>query len=249
MKRILSLVLSVLLILSCMTAGAFAETTYTDTDGHWAKAYIDFAAEKGFMSGCDAEDTFCPQQGMTRAMLVSSLHDIAADIAELQAQRSAEDMTEQTDDQKQPSAGSDADTPEKEDIIYGVEGTEGLLFSDMTGDEPYAADVKWAVENGIINGINGAFCPDLTVDRQTVAVMLYRFSGATGISLQEDWTYIMEYNDIELIDIWAVDGIAYCGMTGLMTGDTEGNFCPKDPLTRAQAAAVLYRLYERIEMI
>ena len=258
MKRITGIILAVMLAVSCFITGVYAEPVdsqmqadsagetvqeilYDDIEIHWAKEYITYVAEKGFMFSSGGENTFCPEEGMTRAMLVSSLHAMADRLAE------ESEHADQTAEGADASAQVQTQTESSEKVIYGVEGTSGLLFSDMTGSEPYAADVKWAVENGIINGIDGAFCSDLTVDRQTVAVMLYRFSGAVGITLQEDWLYIMEYNDIEDIDIWAVDGIAYCGMTGLMSGDTQGNFNPKKTLTRAEASAVLYRLYESAE--
>ena len=41
---------------------------FLDTEGHWAEASIDKAAEKGIVNGFD-DNTFKPDDGVTRAQL------------------------------------------------------------------------------------------------------------------------------------------------------------------------------------
>lgn len=55
-----------------------------------------------------------------------------------------------------------------------------------------------------------------------------------------------EFADAANISAWAKDGVNYMQTTGLMAGDTNGNFMPKKTLSRAEAAAVFMRLDQQL---
>ncbi len=48
------------------------------------------------------------------------------------------------------------------------------------------------------------------------------------------------YKDDAKISPWAKEAVYYCKGQGKMVGDTEGNFNPKAPLTREEAAVIIY---------
>lgn len=191
---------------------------YDKERSHWAQEYIVYCFEKEYFD-CRFED-FMPDESISRAMLVSCL----AKVSERYEQQAC----------KKGTAEFCANTESK------------VLFSDMTGDEDYADAVKWAVNAGIINGIDGKFCPEQAVDRQTVAVMLHRFINYLRVDIKSDWSVLLDYADIDDISQWAVEGIAYCEFSGLMTGNEKGMFLPGKMLTGAEAAVIMKRLDEYI---
>ena len=69
-KSLLALLLSIALLLSAVPYGS--AVSFSDTDGHWAKEYIDRASESGLFNGV-TEDRFAPDDTMTRGMFVTVL--------------------------------------------------------------------------------------------------------------------------------------------------------------------------------
>ncbi len=199
---------------------------FDENKSHWAEEYIIYCFEKEYFDG-DIEN-FQPDESISRAMLVSCL----ARAAERYETKGLQD-----------SGGK------KVGAAFCMDADKGTLFSDMTGDEDYADDVKWAVDSGIVNGIDGRFCPEQAVDRQTVAVMLHRLINYLGADIQSDWSVLLDYADSDDISQWAVEGIAYCELAGLMTGNESGMFLPNKMLTRAETAVILKRFDEYTRLL
>lgn len=66
MKKALSLMLALILALSCcMISGFAAEDSYSDIQGHWAESSIERWSEYGIVSG--SQGKFYPDEIMTRA--------------------------------------------------------------------------------------------------------------------------------------------------------------------------------------
>ena len=125
-------------------------------------------------------------------------------------------------------------------------GTDPGDWSGPTGfrdvaEEHYAAPyVRWAGENGLMTGTSeDTFSLNETITRQEMAVVLARFArsmGADGKTFD-----LSAYADRESISDWAADGVGLCSSLGILRG-SDGQFRPRDPATRAMAAAVLARL-------
>ena len=115
-------------------------------------------------------------------------------------------------------------------------------FGDVNGGESFVTALAWAYENKIIRGMNGDFCPDLAIDREMIAVMIQRASAVLEIQSSSDWSISIDYTDLDEISDWAIDGIAYCTVCGIMSGNPDGSFAPKRFLTRAEAAAIITRI-------
>ena len=210
----------------CLQSGAPEESVsvkWTDYQDHWARDYIDIVTERGYMTSTGGY--FAPDEPMTRAMFVQAL-------AAMAGVTGSEGMV----------WGVQADEPYEPDLNMLSE-----TFSDIDVNAPYAEAAAWAVDKGIVNGMgDGTFGPSVIIDRQTMAVMMHRTTDALGIELNEDWSVMMDYNDLDQVSDWAIEGIAYCTMTGLMRGDHDGDFAPNRMLTRAEGAAVLVRLAEHV---
>ena len=125
---------------------------------------------------------------------------------------------------------------------YVPEISEESRFGDVDGSESFVPALLWAYDNKIIRGMNGNFCPDLAIDREMIAVMIQRASAVLGIQSSSDWSVAIDYIDLGEISDWAIDGIAYCTISGIMSGNPDGSFAPKRSLTRAEAAAIITRI-------
>ncbi len=67
---------------------------------------------------------------------------------------------------------------------------------------------------------------------------LHLSAGGAGAETEPGYTDVPE-------DAWYAEAAAYCRAHGLMTGTGDGVFSPDEPMTRAMAATVLYRLAGR----
>lgn len=101
-----------------------------------------------------------------------------------------------------------------------------------TGDIWYEVGQKWAIENGISDGLN----MNENLTREQLAVMLYRYSGNPTVS--EDLT---NFTDNANISSWATDAMNWAVNTGLISGMGDGTLNPQGEATRAQVATILMR--------
>lgn len=66
MKRIISLLLVVVSLVSVLAIGASAASKFTDVEGHWGQSYVDYYTENGVVNGYP-DGTFRPDEKITRA--------------------------------------------------------------------------------------------------------------------------------------------------------------------------------------
>ena len=141
-------------------------------------------------------------------------------------------------------------------VLYRMAGepsVEGKTcdFTDLKQDW-YKNAVIWAASEGITNGKTATtFCPDDPVTREQMATFISRYMFADG---EEDMTeeirsYLATvYQDASAISDYAVNAVSNCTVNDIMRGDkaAEGalaNFRPKDTMTRAECAQVLYNIF------
>lgn len=233
-RKYIKTFISALLALAVLASATFSYAADTDgTDAyagydfkrHWASEDIEYVLSNGYMTP-QADYIFGPYEHMTRAVFIQSL------AAVLDVKFASQDTTSEWGIQAEPQEFYHADLKAL---------TES--FSDIDADASYAEAVAWALENGIVNGRgDGTFGPDDVIDRQTMAVMIQRAADALDLRLQESWSVVLDYNDLDQVSDWAIEGIAYCSMTGLLQGDEEGNFSPRSTLSRAEGAVAVARL-------
>ena len=151
-------------------------------DSDWYSEAVDYAAEKGLMSGV-GNNLFAPKADTTRGMLMTVL-----------ARYAGQDTTggsvwyEKGMNWAKTNGVSDGTNPTasitREQLVtmlwrYAGEptGTASLDgFNDASTVSSYAVTaMRWAVENGIINGANGSLNPRANASRAEVAAILMRF--------------------------------------------------------------------------
>lgn len=123
-------------------------------------------------------------------------------------------------------------------------------FGDVEAGEWYAPYVYAAKEAGLISGIgDGLFGPDQHLNREQLAVLLVNayFYGTGKKAGDMAVTAERKYSDEGIISQWAQSSVRIASALGLM-GAMEGDqFKPGESVTRAQAAATLYRLVNLVE--
>lgn len=129
-------------------------------------------------------------------------------------------------------------------LIPAGSGREG--FSDVKESEWFAAAVAAAADAEMINGYpDGTFKPYAPVTRNEIAVILYRLQNADGTLANQGVSGT--FTDHQNIPAWAHNGVSFVKDCGLMNGYGDGSFQGVNPLTRAEAAVILYRYLQLAE--
>ncbi len=113
-------------------------------------------------------------------------------------------------------------------------------FADVQSGAWYAPFVQTAVSKGIAGGYaDGLFRPEGAVTREEAAKMLMMaFPGDE----QAEESILLQFSDSRELAEWAASYMAQAVQRGIFKGTDDGKIEPKAKLTRAMAAAVLYRL-------
>ncbi len=107
-------------------------------------------------------------------------------------------------------------------------------FNDISTSDWYADAVRWAVDNGVMNGVSGhKFSPNGDTSRAMVATMLWRLEGSPV------YAGASEFSDVDNEE-WYGQAVRWANAEGIVMGD-NGKFSPNDPVTREQLATMLYR--------
>ena len=118
---------------------------------------------------------------------------------------------------------------------------ESLSFKDTPKKAWYADAVGWAVSVGLTNGYeDNTFRPNASILRQELAVLFIRFFDHMDVTVTGE-ALVEVFTDKAKLPKWASKEIEALRETGLIGGDTEGNFNPKKNATRAELATILER--------
>ena len=99
--------------------------------------------------------------------------------------------------------------------------------------------VSAAVAKGYISGFgDGTFGADKHITREQMAVILQKALNAVN-------TTKISFTDSESISPWAAEAVIKVCADGIMNGKDDGSFAPQANATRAEMAAILYRIINR----
>lgn len=124
---------------------------------------------------------------------------------------------------------------------------EAVEFSDVPKNAWYFESVAAAVRSGMIRGNgDGTYAPERSVTREEFAAMLAR--GLDAVNVKPEIIRLnINFNDEEEISAFAVGYVDLLYTAGILDGDDTGAFRPKAPVSRAEAAAGVYKLLQRLE--
>ena len=130
-------------------------------------------------------------------------------------------------------------------VIYRLENepkTSGVIpFDDVKEGTWYTDAVIWAFENGIVYGTGNGFEPDVSVTREQMATLLYRYMHFLEFDTGERGD-LSRFSDGSKVSSWAADAMAWAVGVGLFRGDDLGCLNPRDDATRAEVATLMERL-------
>lgn len=129
--------------------------------------------------------------------------------------------------------------------MTGVEAE--FEFSDVKKDDWFHNAVGAAIRAGIANGISETeFGVGLDITREQAAVMVKRAADKRGMSLTG--ADKQEFSDEDSISDYAREAVKSLSGAGIINGN-EGRFEPRNSLTRAEAAQILYGFFSAAGLI
>jgi len=129
----------------------------------------------------------------------------------------------------------------------GLEAEVDGNFSDVKADAYYARQVGIARKLGITNGVgNNMFNPNEKIKRQDMMALIDRAMDVAGKNLEDGTPAdLAGFADREIIASYAKDSVATLVRSGIIKGDGT-NINPLGNTTRAEAAVIMYRIYNKI---
>ena len=116
-----------------------------------------------------------------------------------------------------------------------VETVEVSPFADVAIDAYCYEAVRWAVKNGVTDGVgNDRFAPEQSCTRAQIVTFLWRAAGSPVVN------YAMDLSDVAE-DVYYAEAVRWALSEGITTGAGEGSFSPDATCTRAQAVTFLAR--------
>ena len=133
--------------------------------------------------------------------------------------------------------------------MAGIDTTDKQVeagFEDVPSGAWFAPAIKWASENGIVNGMGeGIFEPNERISREQMCTMLVRYVVQyEGITLKKP-NAKLNFADDAVISSWAKENVYLCQQAGLVNGVTTTTFEPQSLATRAQVAAIMTRYHQQ----
>lgn len=135
-------------------------------------------------------------------------------------------------------------------VLFRFHGAKGdssqSAFTDVAPGEWYTAAINWAAANKIVDGVgNGKFAPNDPITRAQMCTMIERYLAlykkAWKVTLPETGS-VSVMVDENAIPAYALAAVKQCQRHGLVNGFEDGTFRPNELSTRAQVAAVIYRM-------
>lgn len=114
------------------------------------------------------------------------------------------------------------------------------IFDDCVITDWYRPYVDAAVAKGVIKGVGqGLFGAGQSISRQDAAVVCLRVLKQYGADAS---AMAVPYTDVGAIDSYAEEAVSVLSQLEVFGGYPDGSFCPKEGVTRAQAAVMIHRM-------
>ncbi len=116
-------------------------------------------------------------------------------------------------------------------------------FTDVDSSKWYADYIGWAEKSGVFTGTSATtFSPERQITRAEVATALSRYFEYIELSIPEADGVISAFADADKIADWATSHVENLRTTGLMQGNSAGEFMPGEKMTRKEAATLVARI-------
>lgn len=215
LKKTFAIVISLAMLLSCLTVGATKFPDVTSENYSWAIDAIESMADEGIIKGYE-DGTFNPAKTVSKfeaLVLISRILGVNEEINQRLLENAIDTYAEVLDTY---------------DLPYGVNEISYLLAKSVIDVDELEDYVDIAHR-------------DDGLKRYEVAVLLTKALDAEA-SLKAELASQLTYDDTSDIPSNAKKYVAFVSNMGLMNGVGENKFAPSETVTRAQAAVVLKKL-------
>lgn len=203
------------------TTVASAATTFTDISNSWAKDYIIKAAELGIIKG-DAAGKFRPKDNVTMLesiIMLSRLYKIDAEL-------------EKQIENKYMSTIKDA-----------TKGSDSWAYSDLAKALALGIISESSLKTLYEDGRSKS-----NASREQVAIFTtYALFLKEEADKKANEVFVLPFNDASSINVKAQSCVYVMHSKGILSGDDNKNFNPKDPITREQFAKIASVAYDYIK--
>lgn len=108
-------------------------------------------------------------------------------------------------------------------------------FTDVKETDWFCTNVKYVVDNNLMNGISEAeFAPDNTLTRSMLVTVLYRSAGEPAVNKS------VPFADVDM-GSWYANAVVWAKQNGIVNGVNDTDFAPDSNITREQIAAIMFR--------
>ena len=112
-----------------------------------------------------------------------------------------------------------------------------LPFNDVSVSDWFYDPVCYAYQQGLMTGTSDdTFSPNMAMTRGMIVSVLYRLEGSPALS---DGNLGYPYEDVHGDD-WYAMPVYWARENGIVSGYSDTQFGPNDPITREQMAAILH---------
>lgn len=135
-------------------------------------------------------------------------------------------------------------------ILYRMNDEPAVIFEQKFHDVPaniwYTDAVLWASDEGVVTGYsNGNFGPGDNINREQMAVMMYRYANSKGYDTSQK-ADISQFNDASRVSDFAQEAMKWAYGTGIITGKyNETALEPQGNATRAECATIITRFLDQ----
>lgn len=219
---------------AALTSTAAYAVEFNDIRGHWAEATINALAAKGVVNGV-TPTSFNPEGTVTRAEFLK----MAMETNKIKTveYRSGECLD---------ATGNDWFSGYLQSAL-----DKGLIPAEMIGGYTVRVvsetDADGNVTSKAVYG--GAFGGNAAINREEMAAIAqvtyqYSLNANTMKDMQE--AAEIKFSDNDSISEWAVQSVSLACAQGFVQGMDDGTFSPKSTATRAQAAAIISRILDKV---
>lgn len=111
-------------------------------------------------------------------------------------------------------------------------------FADVMENSYYAPYSAWASDLDVVSGVgNNRFAPNEQVSREQMAVLLFRYSMKSGITVAHNENIYNGFSDTNKVSSYAVDALKWATYYGIIKG-SSGKINPQGKATRSEVAQI-----------
>ena len=136
-------------------------------------------------------------------------------------------------------------------ILYRMNDTPEVeykkTFPDVLENIWYTDAILWAADTKVVTGYSdtGMFGPSDKINREQMAVMMYRYAGYKGYSTDNKADF-SKYKDANKVSEFAEEAMKWAVGNGIITGKDNGTMLdPQGNATRAECATIIMRFMEK----